>query len=106
MYKCDVCKEEFDREDVILLCGDIECLTEEEGGSGDIDKILCWECYEDKNNIIKFNNICYSCSDEEWQRYLEEEKENAEWYFNNSDNIALSEREEEFIRDYVMPKNN
>ncbi|MGU8679045.1 hypothetical protein ACV3Q3_12875 [Clostridium perfringens] len=55
MYKCDKCKENFHREEVVFLCGDVECLNEEEGGSGDIDKVLCWECYEeveDEGNTI------------------------------------------------------
>ncbi|MGM8331786.1 hypothetical protein [Clostridium perfringens] len=48
MYKCDKCKENFHREEVVFLCGNVECLNEEEGGSGDVDRVLCWKCYEEE----------------------------------------------------------
>lgn len=44
---CDRCKDEFyNREEVVFLCGEVEVLDEENGGSGDIDVILCYTCYE------------------------------------------------------------
>lgn len=47
MYKCDVCKEEFNfKEEVVFLSLGKEVSHEEDGGSGDIDKIVCGCCYE------------------------------------------------------------
>ncbi|XZH79440.1 hypothetical protein ACSW8S_16360 (plasmid) [Clostridium perfringens] len=50
MWECEKCKDKFLREEVTLFCGDEEVLSEEEGGSGDIDKVLCNICYEDEQN--------------------------------------------------------
>lgn len=49
MYRCEVCNENFNfREEVVLLCGDLEVNTSDEYGSGDIDSIICGTCYDKK----------------------------------------------------------
>ena len=46
MYKCDCCKEEFIRDEVVFLLGDDIVSLQEECGSGDIDNTLCKFCYD------------------------------------------------------------
>lgn len=55
-YTCDICKEDFYRDEVILLCGDLEVEDEDNGGSGDIDGIFCTECEERLDSILKADN--------------------------------------------------
>lgn len=45
MYLCSKCKEKFIKDEVVFLNGDDTVLSEEDGGSGDIDNILCTSCY-------------------------------------------------------------
>lgn len=47
-YRCDCCQEVFRyAEEVVFLNGDNEVLIEEDGDDGDIDTILCLNCYID-----------------------------------------------------------
>lgn len=49
-YLCDRCKEVFHfNDEVVFLCGESIVEEEENGGSGDIDTILCKVCYEENN---------------------------------------------------------
>lgn len=47
-WKCEKCGEEFNYDEIILLCGDIIVEDEEHGGSGDIDRALCGCCYDEE----------------------------------------------------------
>jgi len=49
-YTCSNCKESnLSRDEVVLLNGDNVVYDEEHGGSGDIDRVLCNVCYENKD---------------------------------------------------------
>ena len=46
-YTCSHCKEtNLSYDEIIMLNGDNVVQDEEHGGSGDIDQILCYECYD------------------------------------------------------------
>lgn len=46
-YTCIECKEtNFSKDEVVFLNGNNIIEDEEHGGSGDIDRILCNECYD------------------------------------------------------------
>ncbi|MGL4573034.1 MAG: hypothetical protein ACRCVJ_18485 [Clostridium sp.] len=48
-YICDKCKEElYFRDEVMFLMGNNEVFLEEEGGSGDYDRIICGVCCEEE----------------------------------------------------------
>lgn len=47
MYKCNRCGEVFHyKDEVVFLNGDNVVLDEEDGGSGDIDEVICLTCYD------------------------------------------------------------
>lgn len=49
-FICDKCQESFEFvEEMVFLIGDEPVLSEEEGGSGDYDKVICGACFEENN---------------------------------------------------------
>lgn len=61
-WKCDCCMERFTSDEVVLLNSDNIVQDEEHGGSGDIDSVLCNECYEELYGVNTDSNKNYSNS--------------------------------------------